>query len=106
MTTTRDALISDLQDAVPVSDDRAAVAADWLLDQGWRRCRKVLTAEELDALPFGSVVVDYAGVARTKRRRDSIMPGGWTSAGRTPISSKELADGHNMVVVWVPGEDR
>lgn len=63
---------------------------------------EVTTAEELEALPFGSVVVDFAGTARTKRRSDSHMGYGWTAGGRHPISSGFLADGRTMKVIHRP----
>ncbi len=62
----------------------------------------VMTAEELDALPIDTVVVDRAGIPRTKRRGDSSLPAGWTHAGRDPISSAMLADGHPLVIVYRP----
>jgi hypothetical protein len=79
------------------------VIADAILAGGYRKPRTITTAEELDALRFGSVVVDLAGVARTKRRSDTAMPGGWTAGGRSPISSAELADGKEMIVAWEAG---
>lgn len=78
--------------------------ADHLLARGWRKTPRVTTTEELDSLPLGSVVVDFAGTARTKRRGDSLMPGGWTAGGRLPLTSRELADGHQMTVVYAPEE--
>ena len=62
--------------------------------------RVVTTVEELDALPIDAVVVDFAGCPRTKRGRDSYMPAGWTNAGKSPLRSTELADGHPMKVVY------
>ena len=62
--------------------------------------RVVHTVEELDALPPDAVVVDFAGCPRTKRGRDSYMPAGWTNAGKSPLRSTELADGHPMKVVY------
>jgi hypothetical protein len=62
----------------------------------------VLTAEELDALPVDTVVVDRASIPRTKRRADSVMGAGWTHAGRDPLSSKMLADGHPLTVLFRP----
>lgn len=68
------------------------------------RPRVVETAEELDALPVDSVVIDFAGTPRTKRHGDSHMPAGWTHAGRDPISSALLADGRPMAVLYEPRE--
>lgn len=65
----------------------------------------ISTAAELDALPLGSVVIDRFGVARTRRGGDSHMPAGWTDAGRSPLWSSELADGHPMHVVHIPGRN-
>ncbi len=65
------------------------------------RLRIVETVEELDALPLDSVVVDLAGVPRTKRAGNSYMPGGWTAGGSSPLTSRELADGNPMIVVYV-----
>jgi hypothetical protein len=59
----------------------------------------VTTAEELNALPVGSVVVDASGTARMNRHGDSHMGGGWTHAGRHPLKSTELANGRPMTVV-------
>ncbi|OBK09035.1 hypothetical protein A5746_00940 [Mycolicibacterium conceptionense] len=64
------------------------------------------TVEQLDALPLNTVVVDAAGIPRTSRHGDSHMPGGWTHAGRSPLSSHELADGRPMRVVYNPEADR
>ena len=62
--------------------------------------RVVTTVEELDTLPLDAVVVDFAGCPRTKRGRDSYMPAGWTNAGKSPLRSTELANGHPMKVVY------
>lgn len=63
--------------------------------------RVIWTAEELAALPVGSVVVDDRGTARQKRRGDSHIPAGWTQAGNGPLTDTELADGHPMLIVHV-----
>lgn len=63
---------------------------------------EITTAAELDALPIDSVVVDVAGIQRAARHGDSHMAGGWTHAGRSPLKSRELADGRPMRVVWRP----
>lgn len=65
-----------------------------------REACTITTAEQLDALPLDSVVVDAAGIPRTARHGDSHTGGGWTHAGRSPLKSRELADGRPMVVVW------
>ena len=67
-----------------------------------RESLTITTAEELDALPLDAVVVDAAGIPRTKRHGDSHMSAGWTHAGRSPLRSGELADGRPMRVVWHP----
>lgn len=72
----------------------------------WVAARTIETVEQLDALPLNSVVVDASGIPRTNRTGDSVMRGGWTNAGRIPISSRELADGRPMVVVYHPERDR
>ncbi|OYN80443.1 hypothetical protein [Mycolicibacterium sphagni] len=66
----------------------------------------IRTVEELDALPLDSVVVDRAGIPRTKRGGDSHMPAGWTHAGRSPLRSHELADGRAMLLIWHPAWER
>lgn len=63
--------------------------------------REVTTAAELDTLPVDTVVVDTSGVPRTKRYPDTHMGGGWTHAGRVPLSSQMLADGRPLTVVYV-----
>lgn len=63
--------------------------------------RVIWTAQDLAALPFGSVVVDDRGTARQKRRGDTHMPYGWTQAGNGPLSDTELADGRPMLIVHV-----
>lgn len=78
----------------------AHIAAEWV------KARTIETVEQLDALPLNSVVVDASGIPRTNRTGDSVMRGGWTNAGRIPISSRELADGRPMVVVYHPERDR
>lgn len=62
----------------------------------------VTTAEELDALPLDSVVVDRHGIPRTNRAGNSHMGGGWTNAGNSPMTSRELADGYLMRVAHNP----
>ncbi len=66
--------------------------------------RTVNSATELDALPVNSVVVDASDTPRTKRYGDSHMGAGWTNAGRSPLSSRELADGRPMRVLFTPGD--
>ena len=63
--------------------------------------RIIWTAEDLAALPQGSVVVDDRGTARQKRFSNSHMPYGWTFAGNGPLTDVELADGHPMLIVHV-----
>ena len=72
----------------------------------WDEARTVRTAAELDALPLDTVVVDAAGIPRTKRAGNSHMSGGWTHAGNSPLRSRELADGRAMWVVWHPSWKR
>ncbi|MEA1798528.1 hypothetical protein [Rhodococcus qingshengii] len=75
-----------------------------LEDAGWSKPRTVNSAAELDALPVNSVVVDASDTPRTKRYGDSHMGAGWTNAGRSPLSSRELADGRPMRVLFTPGD--
>ncbi|MDJ0405863.1 hypothetical protein QNA23_20385 [Rhodococcus erythropolis] len=75
-----------------------------LLAAGWSKPLTVNSAAELDALPVNSVVVDASDTPRTKRYGDSHMGAGWTNAGRSPLSSRELADGRPMRVLFTPGE--
>lgn len=87
--------------------DRNVIAhgiAIGLEDDGWSKPRTVNSAAELDALPVNSVVVDASDTPRTKRYGDSHMGAGWTNAGRSPLSSRELADGRPMRVLFTPGE--
>lgn len=63
--------------------------------------RVIWTAEDLIALPQGSVVVDDRGTARQKRYANSHMPYGWTNAGNGPLTDTELADGRPMLIVHV-----
>lgn len=67
---------------------------------------RIETVEELDALPLDTVVVDAAGIPRTKRIGDSHMPSGWTHGGRIPLKPGDLADGRPMRVVYAPEADR
>lgn len=62
----------------------------------------VTTAEELDALPVDSVVVDRHDIPRTKRSDDTHADARWTNAGRYPLTSSELADGYYLRVVYNP----
>lgn len=78
------------------------IVAKHLHTEGYRKVPTILTADELDALPVDSVVVDIYGTPRMKRRADSVMGAGWTNAGRSPLSARELADGRPMHVVYVP----
>ena len=75
-----------------------------ILADGWLKPRTVNSAAELDALPVNSVVVDASDTPRTKRYGDSHMGAGWTNAGRSPLSSRELADGRPMRVLFTPGD--
>jgi len=59
----------------------------------------VTTVEELDALPVDSVVVDRHGTPSVKRRGASHMVAGWMNAARSPLTSRELADGYLLRVV-------
>lgn len=63
----------------------------------------ITTKDALDALPVDAVVLDVAGIPRTRRRADSHMPGGWTHAGREPLTSGALADGQPLIVVYLAG---
>ena len=74
--------------------------ADAILAAGYTKPRVVTTAAELDACNLDAVVVDRGGCPRTKRYGNSHMPGGWTNAGRDPLKSTELANGHEMTVVF------
>ena len=78
--------------------------AESLIAEGYRKPRTITTVEELDELPAGAVVLDALKSARTKRWADTHMPGGCTSGGRMPISSKDLADGNPMTVLFDPME--
>jgi hypothetical protein len=84
------------------------IEGDWLkihdAKQAIERHPVVTTAEDLDALSLDAVVVDRAGVPRTKRAGNSHMPGGWTHAGNSPLTSRELADGKPMTVIY-PGRN-
>lgn len=75
---------------------------DMHVEQMRRQACTIRTIDQLDALPLDTVVVDAAGIPRTKRHRNSHMAGGWTHAGNSPLTSAELADGRDMVVVWHP----
>ncbi|MCW2300715.1 hypothetical protein [Rhodococcus erythropolis] len=77
-------------------------AAERIIADGWLKPRTVNSATELDALPVNSVVVDASDTPRTKRYGDSHMGAGWTNAGRSPLSSRELADGRPMRVLFTP----
>ncbi|MGR6521856.1 hypothetical protein ACU5JM_09510 [Rhodococcus erythropolis] len=83
--------------------NREAIA-ETLVPKGWSKPRTVHSATELDALPVNSVVVDASDTPRTKRYGDSHMGAGWTNAGRSPLSSRELADGRPMRVLFTPGD--
>lgn len=85
-------------------EDEYWEAASAVLKAGWSRPRTVNSAAELDALPVNSVVVDASDAPRTKRYGDSHMGAGWTNAGRSPLSSRELADGRPMRVLFTPGD--
>lgn len=72
----------------------------------WVKACTIETSEQLDALPLNAVVVDASAIPRTSRHGDSHMPGGWTHAGRSPLKSRELADGRPMFVAWHPERDQ
>lgn len=87
-----------------IEDADSLDVADRLRGAGWLKPRTVNSAAELDALPVNSVVVDASGTPRTKRYGNSHMGAGWTNAGRSPLSSRELADGRPMRVFFTPGD--
>lgn len=73
------------------------------VEKVWREACTIRTVEQLDALPRDAVVVDAVGIPRTKRHGNSHMPGGWTHAGNSPLTSRELADGRDMWIAFHPG---
>lgn len=64
-------------------DDWYRAAANAILAAGYRKPRTITTAEELDALPVGSVVKDDDGHAHLK------YPRGWVRTGQEPYSTPE-----------------
>lgn len=69
----------------------------------------VVTAEELEALPFGTFTLDVYGKVRGHVcgwPGASLIPSGWAQAGHAhgPISSTMLADGKPLLVLWNPQE--
>jgi hypothetical protein len=60
--------------------------ADNILDAGYRKPRTITTVEELDALPFGSVVLDRSGLSLHK----SEFTGWRASNGAKDISEEML----------------
>ena len=103
-TPARDELAADIREVDGNHSLGASALADRLVDLGWSKPRTVNSAAELDALPVNSVVVDASDTPRTKRYGDSHMGAGWTNAGRSPLSSRELADGRPMRVLFTPGD--
>ena len=65
----------------PEQQDRGL--ADAIIAAGYRKPRTITTAEELDALPVGSVVKDEDGHAHLK------YPRGWVRTGQEPYSTPE-----------------
>lgn len=63
-------------------------AVDRVLAAGYRRPRQVTTVEELDALPFGSVILDRTGLSLHKNEFT-----GWrASNGAKDISPEMLSN--------------
>jgi hypothetical protein len=58
-------------------------AVERILAAGYSKPRTITTAEELDALPVGSVVKDNDGHAHLK------YPRGWVRTGQEPYSTPE-----------------
>jgi len=83
----RDELISHLGDVLPVSDERIAQAADWLLDAGYRKLRTITTAEELEELPGDTVL-------RDKHDQIAVIRKG--ELGGTPYLEVEYAGTHEI----------
>ena len=66
--------------------------------------RFVVSEKEINALPVFTVLLDTRGVTRTRRWPDSLDGPGWAAVGKIAISSKALADGKPLLVLWNPAE--
>ena len=73
--------------------------ADAVLAAGYRKPRTITTAEELDALPDGSAVVDKEGDVLTKHAH------WWHSYETAPLMSRKVAKYGPLTVIHEPDAD-
>ena len=78
--------------------------ADAILAAGYRKPRTITTAEELDALPDGSIVRDAKGFAWQKYRRPISQNPAWFAATRDDdfYNSSDFIDANRtpISVLW------
>jgi len=66
--------------------------------------RFVITESEIDSLPARSAVLDVYGIVRGRRAYNGVGGETWQAPGKSAISSKMLADGKPLLVLWNPEE--
>lgn len=66
--------------------------------------RFVVSEAEIDALPVFTVLLDVYGVVRSRQFTDEDDVARWAAVGRSAITSKMLADGKPLLVLWNPDE--
>jgi hypothetical protein len=64
----------------------------------------VTTAEELDALPYGSAILDVYGAVRVKGRAHSNFSGGWAMVGKDSCPMHLLVNGKPFTVLHIGGK--
>jgi hypothetical protein len=111
MSNERDELIRDIASIDGPATIGGPDLADGLLALGYRKAAVVTTAEELDALPVGSVVLDYQGRSWQKYepRQTGVYEyhewqcpdGGFVRAGNSAF----WIENHRLTVLYVGGNE-
>lgn len=96
----RDELADKIEVAAPISAGDAESIADAILEAGYRKPRTITTAEELDALPWDSVVRTESGVVLEKWVGEDDAE--WRVSGHRPWTTAELAVNLPATVLWEP----
>lgn len=101
----RDTLTEIINAASFQAPSYSACAADAVIAAGWRPpAREITTVEERDALPVGSIVVDFFEAGCT--RISTEPPYGWVRVSSALTMGRQYGVPHLPVtVVYVPTEE-
>lgn len=98
-----DAIGGDLDDVIVDGRVDLLAVADMLLAAGYRKPRVVTTAEELDALPVGSVVLDDEGDPWHKQEDPDGSGAIWRVPGSLLLESIDLVGCYPTLTVLHEG---